>query len=188
MNTKNLRDLLLDQLADMYYAEKQLLKALPKVAKAANHEGLRAAIEDHLDETGAHAQMLEGVFRNLGETPKAKKCHAILGILKEGEEMMDEYKGSPALDAVIIAAAQKVEHYEITTYGCLLEWAMQLDNPSAAAVFEAILDQEKETDTELTKLAREVMHESAAEDAAGGTMAVEEESEDHSTLALSTSR
>jgi ferritin-like metal-binding protein YciE len=158
---KTLHDLFLDQLADVYYAEKQLVKALPKVAKAATNEHLREAIEAHLEETEGHVNTLEKVFKNLGETPRGKKCQAILGILEEGEEMIEAYEGSPALDAAIVAAAQKAEHYEITTYGCLVEWAAQLEQPDAATSLEAILDDEKAADTNLTKLAREVLNESA---------------------------
>jgi len=160
---KTLHDLFLDQLADVYYAEKELVKALPKVAKAASNEHLREAIESHLEETEGHVKTLEKVFKNLGETPRGKKCEAILGILKEGEEMIDEYEGSPALDAAIVAAAQKAEHYEITTYGCLVEWATELEQTDAAASLEGILEEEKAADTNLTKLAREVLNESAEE-------------------------
>ena len=160
---KTLHDLFLDQLADAYYAEKQLAKALPKVAKAAGNDRLREVIESHLEETEGHVQILEKVFREMGETPRGKKCHAILGILKEGEELIDEYNGSPALDAAIVAAAQKVEHYEITTYGTLIEWAKNLDQSDVAVSLEAILDEEKAADISLTKLAREGVNESAEE-------------------------
>jgi len=114
-----------------------------------------------LKETENHARMVESVFQSFGETPESKKCHAIIGILNEGDEMIAEYDGSPALDAAIIAAAQKVEHYEITTYGSLLEWATQLDNLKAATALETILEEEKAADAGLTKLAREAINESA---------------------------
>lgn len=165
---KTLQNLFLDQLADIYYAEKQLVKALPKIARAATHESLRTAIEDHLEETEGHVRMVESVFAAFGETPEARKCQAIVGILKEGDEMIAEYDGSPALDAAIVAAAQKVEHYEITTYGSLLEWATQLENPDAVTTLEIILEEEKAADIGLTKLAREVINESA-ENVTGGS-------------------
>lgn len=158
---KTLQDLFLDELGDMYYAEKQLVKALPKMAKAATHDALRSAIESHLEETEGHVRAIEAVFKSFGETPRAKKCEAILGLLKEGEEIVEENEDEPTLNAAIISAAQKVEHYEIASYGCLVEWAGQLDAPEAVEHLEGILDQEKAADTALTKLARERFNEAA---------------------------
>ena len=151
---KTLKDLFLDQLGDVYYTEKQLTKALPKIAKAAYCEPLREALEFHLDETEGHVRLVESAFKSLGMTPRAKKCQGIVGILKEGDRMILETQGSAALDAAIIAAAQKVEHYEITLYGCLVEWAIQLDAEEAANHLDRILGEEKIADKGLTMLAR----------------------------------
>jgi len=125
---KNLQDLFLEGLRDMYYAEQQLVKALPKLAKVATHEDLRQAIEGHLQETEGHVNIVERVFAAFGEVPKARKCAAILGIIKEAEEIISENKKSPTINAAIIFAAQKSEHYEIASYGTLREWANQLGN------------------------------------------------------------
>ena len=171
---KTLQDLFLDQLADIYYAERQLTKALPKMAKAAAHQPLREAIEAHLDETEDHVRRVELAFHELEETPRAKKCQAILGLLKEGEEMVDEHKEGPSLDAAIIAAAQKVEHYEIATYGCLVEWANQLRLPAVSDLLDEILEEEKAADIGLTMLARSLINESA-DDASGDDDAEGEE-------------
>jgi ferritin-like metal-binding protein YciE len=158
---KTLKDLFLDQLADVYYAEKELTKALPKVAKAAVSDELRETIEAHLEETEDHVRLVESVFKCFDKTPRAKKCHGIMGILKEGEEMMEKYEGDAALDAAIISAAQKVEHYEISSYGCLVEWADQLDAKEAKSYLIEILEQEKEADRKLTDLAEERVNSSA---------------------------
>jgi ferritin-like metal-binding protein YciE len=151
MNT--LEDLFLDSLADMYYAEKQLTKALPKMAKAATHEDLREAFESHLRETEGHVQKVEEVFELFGKPPKSKKCPAIVGIIKEADEIVSENKKSPTLNAALIFAAQKAEHYEIASYGGLREWANKLDNEEAASVIDEILEEEKLADNKLTGLA-----------------------------------
>src|SRR5580693_2381907 len=116
---KTLEDLFLDSLADMYYAENQLVKALPNLAAAATHEPLRAAFETHLSETEGHIQKIESVFRAFGTNPKSKRCPAILGILDEADDIVSENKKSPTLNAALIFAAQKAEHYEIASYGTL---------------------------------------------------------------------
>ncbi|MBL9138913.1 MAG: DUF892 family protein [Verrucomicrobiales bacterium] len=161
---KSFHQLFLDQLADAYDAEKQLTKALPKVAKAADDADLRNAIESHLDETEEQVRLLEMILKIVPEPPESKKCQAMHGLLKEVEELIAEFKDSPAIDAAIIAAAQKVEHYEIATYGTLLEWANQLDMAEAAEVFEAILQQEKAADVRLTRLACGSVNEAAEEE------------------------
>ncbi len=158
---KTLEDLFLDSLADMYYAENQLTKALPKMAKAATHEHLRAAFETHLTETEGHVQKLEMVFRTFGKTAKSKKCPAILGIIKEADEIASENKKSPTINAALIFAGQKAEHYEIASYGGLRDWAKLLGNEDAANLLDEILDQEKAADAKLTELAEEHCNESA---------------------------
>jgi ferritin-like metal-binding protein YciE len=158
---KTLEDLFLDSLADMYYSENQLVKALPKMAKAATDENLRAAFEAHLVETEGHVQKVEDVFEAFDKTPKSKKCHAILGIIKEAEEIASENKKSPTINAALIFAGQKAEHYEIASYGGLRDWAKLLGNENAADILEEILQEEKAADNKLTDLAEEHCNESA---------------------------
>ena len=126
MTEKNLKELFHDTLKDIYFAEKKILSALPKMAKAAQSSELRAAFEKHERETEEHVTRLEQVFADLDETPRGKTCDAILGIIAEGQEVMKEFKGMPALDAGLLAAAQAVEHYEIARYGTLKTWAAEL--------------------------------------------------------------
>ena len=153
MNTKTLQDLFLSELADMYDAEKRIVKALPKMAKAATCTDLKGAIERHLQETLGHVTKLEQVFQCFDMRAKGKTCEATKGLLEEGDEIAADFKGSPAINAAIIAAAQKVEHYEMASYGCLNEWAGLLGNKKAASLLEKILDEEKATNEGLTKLA-----------------------------------
>jgi ferritin-like metal-binding protein YciE len=150
---KTLEDLFLDSLADIYYAENQLTKALPKMAKAATHDDLREAFESHLLETEGHVQKVRRVFELFGKSPKNKKCPAIVGIIKEANEITSENKKSPTINAALIFAAQKAEHYEIASYGGLREWAKQLENEEAAGLLDEILDEEKAADNKLTALA-----------------------------------
>ena len=150
---KTLEDLFLDSLADIYYAENQLTKALPKMAKAATCDKLKKAILAHLKETEGHVKKVESVFELLGKKPKSKKCPAILGIIKEANEIASENKKSPTINAALIFAAQKAEHYEIASYGGLREWARQLENEEAADLLDEILDEEKAADNKLTALA-----------------------------------
>lgn len=159
---KTLDDLFLDTLKDIYYAERQILKALPKMAKAAHSDELRAGFEKHRDETEGQIARLEQVFELLGKTPRGKTCDAILGILEEGKEIMDEFKGTSALDAGLVSAAQAVEHYEIARYGTLKTWAAQLGMQEAAALFEATLKEESATDAKLSKLATSQVNREAA--------------------------
>ena len=158
---KILVDLFLDSLADIYYAENQLTKALPKMAKAATHNDLREAFEAHLLETEGHVQKVERVFELFGKKPKSKKCPAIVGIIKEANEIASENKKSPTLNAALIFAAQKAEHYEIASYGGLRAWARQLENEEAADLLDEILDQEKLADKKLTALAETYFNISA---------------------------
>jgi ferritin-like metal-binding protein YciE len=158
---KMLEDLFLDSLADMYYAENQLTKALPKMAKAATHNDLRDAFESHLTETEGHVQKLEEIFKIFGKAPKSKKCPAIVGIIKEAEEIISENKKSPTINAALIYAGQKAEHYEIASYGSLREWAKHLQKEDVADMIDEILDEEKSADVKLTELAEEHCNESA---------------------------
>ena len=130
-----LQKLFEDQLADIHYAEKQLVKALPKMAKAAQHAALKKALTDHLAETKEQVVRIAEVFASIGKKPKVKKCEAIIGLLAEGDAMMEEYGGTPGGDAGIICAGQKVEHYEIATYGCLVTWAKLLGHKEAVLCF-----------------------------------------------------
>jgi len=159
---KHLNDLFLDTLKDIYFAEKQIVKALPKMAKAANSDQLRAAFEKHLDETEGQIERLEQIFELLDKPARGKTCDAILGIIDEGKEIMDEYKGSAALDAGLLAAAQAVEHYEISRYGTLKQWATQLGMKDAAKLIDQTLQQEKTTDQTLSKLAESAVNLAAA--------------------------
>jgi len=142
MPEKDLNDLFLDTLKDIYYAEKQIYKSLPKMAKAATSEKLRAAFEKHHAETEVQIERLDQVFELLGKPARGKKCDAIEGILDEGKEIMDEYKGTPALDAGLLAAAQAVEHYEISRYGTLKTWATELGHGDADTTLTQIAESE----------------------------------------------
>lgn len=150
---KMLEDLFLDTLKDIYYAERQIVKALPKMAKAAQDPNLKAGFEKQHTETEGHIERLEQVFEIIGQTPRGKTCDAILGILEEGKDIMAEFKDAIALDAGLIASAQAVEHYEMARYGTLRTWAQQLGHDDAAKLFEATLLEERSTDQALTKLA-----------------------------------
>ena len=160
---KNLETLFLDELADMYDAEHRLTKALPKMAKAATDETLKSAFETHLLETEGHITKLELVFQAFDKPAKGKKCEATVGLLKEGDEIAAENKGSPTINSALISAAQKVEHYEIASYGCLRTWAELLGNSKAANLLGVILDQEKAADEKLTAIAMDTCNP-AAED------------------------
>jgi ferritin-like metal-binding protein YciE len=159
---KNLNDLFLDTLKDIYYAEKQILKALPKMAKAAQSDKLRAAFEKHHGETEGQVERLEKIFELIDKPARGKTCDAIQGILEEGKEIMDEYKGSEALDAGMLAGAQAVEHYEISRYGTLKQWAQQLGLQDAVRLLDETLQEEKKTDETLTSLAKAAVNLAAA--------------------------
>ena len=151
---KTLKELFLDELADMYDAERRTVKALPKMAKAGTCEKLKKAILFHLKETEGHVTKLEQVFQCFDEPAKGKTCEATVGLLKEGDEIASDFKGSPAINAALIAAAQKVEHHEIASYGALHEWAGLLGKNEAAGLLQEILGEEKAANDALTELAR----------------------------------
>lgn len=153
MADKTLDDLFLDTLKDIYYAEKQIVKTLPKMAKAAQSPELKAGFEKHLDETEGHVDRLEQVFELIGKPARGKTCDAILGIIEEGKSIMDEFKGTQALDAGLVSAAQAVEHYEIARYGTLKTWAQQLGLAEAVTLLDATLKEEIATDKKLTQVA-----------------------------------
>src|SRR6201746_2072212 len=159
---KDLNDLFLDTLKDIYFAEKQILRALPKMAKAASSDKLSAAFEKHRDETEGQVERLEQIFELLGKPARGKTCDAIIGIIEEGKEIMDEYKGADALDAGLLAAAQAVEHYEISRYGTLKQWAQQLGMKDAVRLLDQTLQEEKKTDESLTTLAEAAVNLAAA--------------------------
>ena len=162
MADKDLNALFLDTLKDIYYAEKQIYKSLPKMAKAASSDQLRVAFEKHHDETEGQITRLEQIFELLGKPARGKKCDAIEGILDEGAEIMDEYKGESALDAGLLAAAQAVEHYEISRYGTLKTWATRLSMKDAVKLLDETLSEEKKTDDALSKLALAAVNAEAA--------------------------
>jgi len=156
-----LQELFHDTLKDIYFAEKKILSALPKMAKAAKSEDLKAAFQKHETETEEHVARLEKVFEEIEETPRGKTCDAIMGIIEEGQEVMKEFKGAPALDAGLLAAAQAVEHYEIARYGTLKTWAAELGLKQSVTLLETTLSEEKTTDETLTKLAESEVNQHA---------------------------
>jgi ferritin-like metal-binding protein YciE len=161
MAEKTLEDLFHDTLKDIYYAEKKILGALPEMAKAAQSEELKAAFVKHRGQTEGQVQRLEEIFGIIEEKAVGKKCPAIDGILEEGSELMDEYKGSAPLDAALIGAAQAVEHYEIARYGTLKCWADELGLEDASALLGETLEEEEQTDEDLTALAESSVNERA---------------------------
>ncbi|WP_444666580.1 YciE/YciF ferroxidase family protein [Cereibacter changlensis] len=166
MKTKTLDDLFLEQLKDVYYAERKILKALPKMARGAQSADLKAAFEKHKGETEGQIERLQQIFEILGKPARGKTCPAIDGIIEEGEEVLEEFKGSPALDAGLVAAAQAVEHYEMSRYGTLKRWAETLDMKDVAKLLDATLSEETATDTALTDLADSSINATALEAAA----------------------
>jgi ferritin-like metal-binding protein YciE len=158
---KTLSELFHDTLKDIFFAEKKILATLPRMAKAAQSPDLKKAFEKHRDETEGHVARLEKVFALIDKKPQAKTCDAIVGITEEGAEIMAEYKGSPALDAGLLAAAQAVEHYEMSRYGTLRTWARELGLNDAVRLLEQTLEEEKKTDATLTKIAETVVNQQA---------------------------
>jgi ferritin-like metal-binding protein YciE len=158
---KTLNDLFHDTLKDIYFAEKKILATLPKMAKAAHSDDLKAAFKKHHDETEGHVERLEQVFALIDKKPQGKTCDAIVGITQEGAEIMKEYKGAPALDAGLLAAAQAVEHYEISRYGTLRAWAVELGLDDAVSLLSETLEEEEATDRALTKIAESVVNQEA---------------------------
>lgn len=161
-NEKTLDDLFLETLKDIYYAEKQILKNLPKMAKAAQSDKLKAGFEQHAEETEGQIERLEQIFEMIGKAPRGKTCDAILGILEEGKEIMSDFKGAPALDAGLTAAAQAIEHYEIARYGTLKTWAQQLGMNDAVKLLDQTLSEEIATDKKLTQVAEASVNQKAA--------------------------
>ena len=157
-----LEELFLDTLKDIYYAEKQILKTLPKMAKAAQTQELKQAFLTHREETEGQVERLGQVFELLGKPARGKTCQAILGIIEEGQEIMDEYKDKSALDAGLLAAAQAVEHYEMSRYGTLKAWAIRLGYKEAAALLSQTLEEEKKTDRLLSGIADKAVNAQAA--------------------------
>lgn len=166
MKTANLEALFHDQLRDIYYAERKILKALPKMMRAAQSAELKAAFEKHKAQTEVQVERLQQVFELIGKSAQAKTCPAIDGILEEGEEVIEAFKGSKALDAGLVAAAQAVEHYEMARYGTLSRWAVSLGMTEAAALLQETLSEETATDRALTALAEGSVNEAALQEAA----------------------
>ena len=160
---KTLNDLFLDELQDIYDAEHRISKALPKLAKAATDDDLKAAFNAHLTETLGHIGKVAQVFEIIGEKAKRKTCEATVGLLKEGAEIAEEFADSPAINAALIAAAQKVEHYETASYGCLKEWAGLLGHEDAVELLGEILAEEEAANDKLTKIAKDGCNEQAVE-------------------------
>ena len=157
-------ELFLEELSDVYSAEQQITKALPKMAKAAESEELRQAFEQHLQETQGQIARLDQVFESLGESKKRKTCKGMEGLLEEGREMMEEQDGKPSVDAALIAAAQKVEHYEIASYGTLCAWAEQMGHTDALQLLKQNIQEEETTDERLTELAESLANQRAEQD------------------------
>jgi ferritin-like metal-binding protein YciE len=161
MKLDNLRKLFVEELRDLYSAENQLVKALPKMATGASSEELKQALEDHLEQTQGHVERLEEVFEQLDETPKGKTCKAMKGLVEEGSEILEEDGEDSVVDAGIIAAAQKVEHYEIASYGTVRAWAGLLGENEAAELLQETLDEEGEANKLLNKLAQDIVNPEA---------------------------
>jgi ferritin-like metal-binding protein YciE len=158
---KRLKELYIDELKDLYSAENQLLKALPKMAKAATSPDLRAGFEEHLEQTKGHVQRLETIFQQLDESPKGKKCKGMEGLISEGAEAIDEYEGE-LRDAALIGAAQRVEHYEMAGYGCVRTWARQLGKSEVVQLLDQTLNEEKACDQKLNTIAESTVNQEAA--------------------------
>jgi len=164
---ESVRELLIEQMRDLYDAEKQLVKALPKLAKTASNEQLKEAFESHLEQTRGHVQRLEQAFEALDEKARSKPCEAMKGLIEEGKETMEEDLEDALMDSAIIGAAQKVEHYEIAGYGTLKTWARSLGLDEVAELLEATLEEEKEADQKLTEVADGVLMEAESADQTG---------------------
>jgi ferritin-like metal-binding protein YciE len=162
MKLNNLEELFVLELQDMFDAERQLVKALPKMAKAATSEQLRTAFQEHLEQTEKQVERLEEVFRQFGHKAKATTCDGMKGLVEEGKDLLNASGDDATRDAGLIAAAQKAEHYEIAGYGCLVTWAQQLGRGAAADLLKETLSEEKETDARLTRLAEGILNPRAA--------------------------
>ena len=159
MADKNLKSVFVDELRDIYNAEQQLIKALPKMAKAATSEELRSGFEEHLEQTKEHAARIEKIFSGMGEPVKGKKCKGMEGIVAEGGEVMSEDYEGAVMDAALISAAQRVEHYEMAAYGAVHAYAELMGESEAASLLEQTLEEEKETDQKLTDLSKQINSE-----------------------------
>src|ERR1700693_706410 len=164
MKINHLKHLYVEEMKDLYSAENQLVKALPKMAKASTSEDLRAGFEEHLNQTKEHVARLEKIFNALGESPKGKKCKGMDGLIKEGAEMIEEDPAPEELDAGLISAAQRVEHYEMAGYGCVSTYANLLGEDEAVSLLRETLEEEKETDKKLTQLSAHINVETANSD------------------------
>ena len=161
MELQTLKDLYIKELKDLYSAENQIIKALPKMAKAATNEDLAAGFEEHLEQTKEHAARLEKILKGLDETTRGPKCHGMEGVLEEGAEMMEEEGDEEVIDAGLISAAQRVEHYEMAGYGCVVAYAKLLGDKEGAKLLQQTLDEEEQTDEKLTDLAESVINVTA---------------------------
>lgn len=162
MKYETLKDLFLDELRDIYDAENEIVKALPKMASAASSPELQNAFTHHLDQTKRHVTRVERIFEAMGEKPKAKKCDGVRGIIEEGEDLMGQKGNASVLDAGLIAGAQRVEHYEMAVYGSLRSWATRIGNTQAAPLLDETLSEEKEADQTLTRIADQSVNRQAA--------------------------
>jgi len=169
MADNGLRDLYLDELRDLHNAENQLVKALPKMAKASSSDELREGFEQHLEQTKGHVERLEQIFEALDESPKGKKCVGMEGLIKEGSEIMDEDFEGAVMDAALIGAAQRVEHYEIAAYGTVIAFANQLGESEHASLLKQTLEEEKETDQKLTSLSDDINSLASSESEGAGS-------------------
>jgi ferritin-like metal-binding protein YciE len=163
MKMESLRDLFVDELKDLYSAETQIIKALPKMAKAASSNELRTAFEEHLEQTKVHVERLDQIFDSLEESPKGKKCKGMEGLIEEGKELLEEEAEPDVLDAGLISAAQRVEHYEMAGYGCVRTYAKLLGEDTAVELLQQTLDEEGDTDKKLTAIAETINLEAAEE-------------------------
>ena len=162
MKLDSLETLFVEELRDLYSAENQLVKALPKMAKRASSEELKQAFKEHLELTREHVERLDEIFENLGKPAKGKTCKGMKGLIEEGSEVLEEHSEPSVIDAALIAAAQKVEHYEIATYGTVRTWAEMLDQDDAVDLLQQTLDEESETDEKLTEIAESTINATAA--------------------------
>jgi ferritin-like metal-binding protein YciE len=162
MPNEHLHELFVDELKDILGAEKQLVVGLKKMSKATQSEELRQAFNEHLTQTEGQIERLKEVFQSLGKAARGKKCNAMEGLLKEADEIIESFEGDPALDAALISAAQKVEHYEIASYGCLVTYAKLMEHTEAEQLLQQTLDEEKQTDVLLTEIAMSSVNESAS--------------------------
>jgi ferritin-like metal-binding protein YciE len=163
MELETLKDLYIHELKDLHSAEKQLVKALPKMAKAASNEDLVAGFEEHLEQTEEHVARLEKILAGHGESTRGPKCKGMEGLIEEGKEMMEDATGDEVLDAGLISAAQRVEHYEIAGYGCARTYAEELGDEEGVSLLSQTLEEEKATDEKLTELAKSMINVRAAE-------------------------